>query len=169
MGERGRIVPEGMGGFLNPPGHPEHEWSVRVGFGRDAGCMCLRSAVESEWLDAATRDAARAKLAAWVPLPMGSPEVVDWCRNVLGYFRSMYGDPRVPEPERWNVDKLCVVNRESGDAAEIPVLDTDEDHSTIFFEHAGVHFIRKFYPEYVGLVEDFANAYWGKKPEEVAV
>lgn len=172
MDNRGRVVRGGMGGFLNPPGHPEHDWSVETDLRRrpeNRGSMSLSHAVTCEWLDAATRAAARAKLASWVAPSLSAPEVVDWVRSVLGYFKSMYGDPRVPEPERWHCEHLRTVYPDGGDMEKVMRLDTADGHPVIFFEHAGVHFVRNYFPEYVPSAEDFAGAYWGTKPEPAAV
>ncbi len=35
-------------------------------------------------------------------------------------------------------------------------------------KHAGVHLIRRYYPEYEPRAEDFAAAYWGTKPAKTA-
>lgn len=141
----------GMGGFLNPPTHPEHTISVRSSYG-NTFFMSLSSAAEAEWLDPSTRGTARGILKAWKPLPIESPEVQDWIRQVLGYFRNCYrGDGS--EPECWNASNL-VTDRTD--------LRFDVDR------HAGVHLIRKYYPEYVPLSVQFRESYWGKKPEVAA-
>ena len=113
------------------------------------GGMSLSAAVECEWLDASTRAAAKRNLDAWQTrkLPLDAPEVVDWCRQVLGYFRNCWkgtGD------EPWNVQNLRMGPRPEGA--------TDADH-------AGVNLIRRYYPGYWPTPADWAGAYWGTKPE----
>jgi len=152
MSEKGRIVNTGAGGFLNPPGHPEHKYSIETDLRQrpeNRGSMSLSGAVDCEWLDAATRAAAKAKLDSWVPLPLDAPEVQDWIRQVIGYFWGCYRNTTLHEPECWFVDKLYILK--SGDAAR-----PNE-------EHAGVHLIRKYYPEYSPVAVHFSEAYWGKK------
>jgi hypothetical protein len=145
--ERGRVVLSGMGGFLNPPTHPEHTHSVETGRRSNPDCcMSLTSAVESEWLDDGTRLAAKTLLDSWKRPAIESPEVQDWILQVLGYFRNCYkGDG--PEPECWHAGKLRIINP-----------NTEALPSEI---HAGVHLIRQYYPEYQPTRADFEAAYWG--------
>jgi hypothetical protein len=156
--EKGRIVNPGMGGFLNPPTHPEHDWHVETDLRRrpeNRGGMSLTGAVESTWLDSSTRSEAKKLLKSWKPPPINSPEIVDWRQQVLGYFRSMYRNPNAPKNEQWN--------------ASVMIADRDRDPIANADEHAGVHFIRKFYPDYVPTEEDFGGAYWGSRPESATV
>jgi len=155
--EPGRIVGQGMGGFLNPPGHPEHTRSVETDLRRrpeNRGRLSLSYAVTCEWLDAGIRARAKAILDHWQTndrLCLGLPEMQDWIKQVLGYFRGCYvGQDKQGNPS-WNADSLRI-NKDAD-----PVLNADL--------HAGVHFIRKYYPEYVPTAEDFGGAYWGTKPE----
>jgi hypothetical protein len=157
--EKGQIVREGMGGFLNPPGHPEHSYSVETDLHRpanDRSAMSLSAAVDCEWLDDATRQAARDILARWREndrLCLGLPEVKDWIQQVLGYFKGCYSNPEIDGPEAWHADKLQI------NAKANPMA--------FSYCHAGVHLIRKYYPEYEPTAEDFAEAYWGRKTEKV--
>lgn len=138
----------GAGGFLNPPTHPEHTISVRSSYG-NTFFMSLSSAAEAEWLNAETRGRAKGILKAWRKPPIESPEIQDWIRQVLGYFRHCYkGDG--PEPECWHASNHKIIK----DKWEILPLD----------QHAGVHFIRNYYPEYEPQREHFSEAYWGTKP-----
>lgn len=154
--ERGIIVRGGMGGFLNPPTHPEHNLSVEFDLRRrkeNRGSCSLSAAVDMAWLDDAIRAAAKHRIESWQRPPLDSPEVQEWILQVLGYFRNCYrGDG--PEPECWNAGKLRIVK--SGD---------DERPTE---EHAGVHLIRKYYPEYEPTGEQLSAAYWGTKPQKVA-
>lgn len=150
--ERGRIVHKGMGGFLNPPGHPEHEWSMQIDLKRrpeNRGGMSLSAAAECDWLADLDRAAARSKLESWEKskLPLQDPLVQDWVHQVLGYFHNCYrGDG--PEPECWCTAKLKI---------------SDAEHAYPVENHAGVHLIRNYYPQYEPKGADFDAAYWGKK------
>ncbi|HWC39364.1 MAG TPA: hypothetical protein VG476_12580, partial [Acidimicrobiales bacterium] len=85
----------------------------------------------------------------WERPAIESDEVRDWIAQVLGYFRNCYrGDG--PEPQCWHAANLHIVR---GD--DLPPVD----------EHAGVHLIRKYYPEYTPTADDFKSAYWGVKPD----
>jgi hypothetical protein len=144
----GKLVHQGAGGFLNPPGHPEHEWSVQSVYG-DTSSMSLSSAAEHSG-DPKAKAAARAKLAGWKPLPLGDPQVQDWIHQVLGYYKGMYVGMDKGMQQSWAVSDL----RNMPDAD--PVLNQDI--------HAGVHRIRAYYPGFKPTQYDFQVAYWGRKP-----
>lgn len=151
--ERGMFVPEGAGGFLNPPTHPEHTSCVETDLGRrreNRNHMSLSAAAECEWLDAATRAEARRRLAQWVPPPVDSPAVVDWIHQVLGYYNNCYRNGNVAPELQWHAGHVHI--RPDAD----PVLNADN--------HAGVHLIRTYYPAFTPTADHFANAYWGTKP-----
>lgn len=136
----GKLVNRGMGGFLNPPGHPEHDWSIQSTYG-DTFSMSLSSA----------KGAAQGKLNSWCPLPLDSEPVQDWIAQVLGYFKGCYCGQDKQGQTSWNVSDIRITNEID------PVLNQDL--------HAGVHLIRKYYPEFVAEGKHFETAYWGKKPE----
>jgi hypothetical protein len=151
--ERGRIVADGMGGFLNPPGHPEHTHHVETDLRRrpwNRGGMSLRAATETEWLASETRNAARAMLKAWEAnrAPIDSPEVRDWIHSTLGYFRHCFRNPDAGA-EQWHAGKMTI--------------DEKRDPLANPADHAGVNLIRGFYPEYNPTAEDFTAAYWGTR------
>jgi hypothetical protein len=150
--ERGRVVASGMGGFLNPPTHPEHAFSVETDLDRrpcNRGGMSLSSAADCDWLDDNTRADAKRRLGAWQAPPIESLEIREWIASVLGYFRNCYrgaGDA----PECWHAANLRIPKQEFD-----PVLNADQ--------HAGVNLIRKYYPAYAPTADDFARACWGNK------
>lgn len=60
--EPGQIRTTGMGGFLNPPNHPEHSYSVEFDLWRrpeNRGGMSLTCASTCEWLDDETKREAK--------------------------------------------------------------------------------------------------------------
>ena len=144
----------GMGGFLNPPTHPEHTSHVELDLRRrpwNRGGMSLSYATgEGSGVHPETRSAAQRILGDWKPPPIESPEVQDWIASVLGYFKGCYVGQDAEGKPSWNASDLRI------DAGVDPVLNADL--------HAGVHLIRKYYPEYTPTAEDFKRAYWGKKP-----
>jgi len=153
--EKGRIVRRGMGGFLCPPGHPTHNFSVETDLRRrpeNRGGMSLDAAVACEWLDDATRAAARWKLESWQKPDLFSPDVQEWILQVLGYFRHCYNFSEPDVAENWHAANLAT--------------DYDVDPLACAHQHAGVHLIRKYYPEFTPTAEHFAGAYWGQKPED---
>jgi len=98
---RCRIVRSaGMGGFLNPPGHPEHTAHVETDCHRRpehrGGCS-LSYAASQEWVDAETRAEAKYLLDRWQTSrpTLDSPAVREWILQCLGYFRNCYRNPDV--------------------------------------------------------------------------
>jgi hypothetical protein len=147
----------GMGGFLNPPTHPEHSMHVETHYRnhRVSGGMSLSAAVKCEYLADHIRASAKRVLDAWQKPSLNSKAVKQWIRQVLGYFRNCYkGDGN--EPECWNAGTLKIMPKNEANAWGVyPVLPSID-------EHAGVHFIRQYYPEYVPTAKEFAEAKWGK-------
>lgn len=138
---KGRIVNQGMGGFLNPPSHPEHVKSVH---GYDYS-MSLSSAAQCMHLDEAVRSKAQQIIRNWVPLPLAAPMIQDWIHHVLGYFRHCYSPDGLDRS-----CSRCLIYKATD--TQVPPVD----------HHLGVMFIRQFYPHFVPCEEHFQNAYWGK-------
>ena len=160
MTEKGKIVRHGTGGFLCPPGHPMHDHCIETNLRRrpeNRGGMSLEAAVTCEWLDDATQAAARTVLAIWerTKLPLTDKTVVDWIRQVLGYFKGCYNFRFNSEDKTWD---------EAGWHAGNLTIDSDLDPMDHLDHHAGVRCIRKYYPDYQPERLDFLRAYWGKKP-----
>jgi len=136
----------GCGGFLNPPTHPEHTKSVVTDLNRrpqNRGFCNLSYAIGCEWVNPAVRKQAAQILADWQPLPIDSEPVVTWRRKVLGYFRSCYVRPYSSR----NVSDL--------------LIDSKRNPLAFAHQHAGVQFIRTFYPAYHPSKADFTLAKWG--------
>ncbi len=151
----GRLFKQGMGNFLNPPTHPEHEWCVETDLRRkpeNRGFISLSCAAKSDYICHAARVAAKAKLESWKPLPVADARVQVWIRQVLGYFANCYRafNINLDSEQEWHASELVIyVTRD-------PLLYLDE--------HAGVHFIRTFYPKFAPTEQHFAEACWGTKP-----
>ncbi len=142
--EPGRIIREGMGGFLNPPTHPEHTFCVEVYLRRrpeNRGSMSLSAALKCDWLNDFAKERVRAILDSWQPPELESPAIQDWIRNVLGYFRGCYkGQEGVGE---WHVQNMR--------------MDQDADPMLNIDLHAGVNLIRKYYPAFTPEAKHFAE------------
>lgn len=130
---------QGAGGFLNPPTHPEHTMSVQ---GKDMSCS-LSYAAQS--MESPLKEQCQAILDAWKPLPIEHPDVQTWIRQVLGYFKDCY-QGRGNDETAWHAGNLHIEARD-------PMLNRDL--------HAGVHLIRKYYPEFEPTEIHFAEAKWG--------
>ena len=155
-GDPGRVDrTSGAGGFLTPPGHPEQAMHVQTDLNRrpeNRGSASLSyAAQEATGLHPSVRDEAKRILQEWEKdkKPLSDPEVKDWTHQVLGYFRNM----RIPESGSRNVSDL--------------VVDPSVDSTESADRHAGVAYIRQYYPDYTPAKEDFEHAYWGRKPEKV--
>ena len=146
MKSNGYLSPNGCGGFLNPPTHPEHDYSIT---GREF-ILSLTGAVKSEWLSDDARRVAKNLLKSWKAPAIESPEIQEWILQVLGYFKGCYKVSGNSAPDCWNVDKLIITMTRN------PMLNCNI--------HAGVNYIRKFYPAFIPTAEHFQNAYWGTKP-----
>ena len=147
----GRIVAEGMGGFLSPPTHPAHSFGVETDLRRkpeNRGGMSLEHAAKCTYLNEKVRGRALQHLNQWKASDIDSPEIQDWVHQILGYFRNCYKGPQGDETA-WHATNL----RMNPDTT--PNLNVDL--------HAGVHHIRKFYPGFTPTIENWANAYWGKR------
>lgn len=139
-----RIVNRGMGGFLNPPTHPEHFYSVE---GSNFS-YCLSGAIMSgEYIDQSVVRQVNQLLTQWQPPEIDSPEIQDWILQVMGYFAGCYQGAN----ESFNASDLQI--RRKGKGSHRPPTPD---------KHAGVHFIRKFYPDFMPTAYHFAAAKWGK-------
>lgn len=156
--ERGIISRSGMGGFLNPPTHPEHNYHVMIDLKRkreDRGGMSLSAAVNTEWLDDKVKKEASNLLTNWVKPDINSPEIKDWIYNVLGYFRDCFSPDGINRSVSDNIIWIPK-NRK-------PFGDKWQHFKRNINWHLGVMMIRQYYPEYKPSISDFKNAYWGKK------
>jgi len=142
--KKGRIVPGSIGSFLCPPNHPMHEWAVETDLRpENRETLSLDYAAGCDYLTPETRAEAKALLDTWQP---GTPDL-DWIHQILGYFKGSYRNPSAEK--QWNVDTMVFDARD-------PLTNADD--------HAGVHHIRKFYPDFTPTREHFTGAYWGKRP-----
>lgn len=148
----------GSGSFLDPPTYPTHGLGILLDTNRkpeNRGWCSLTVVLEHEdeygWISPETRAEARRILEAWEAPPIESEPIRDWIHQVLGYFRACYKGPDGPRGP-W--------------AAEALEIDHERDPVAHADDHAGVHLIRRFYPDYVPTTADFERAYWGSKPEK---
>ena len=151
--ERGRVVAGGMGCFLCPPNHPEHSYSVETDLNQrkaNRGSMSLSFAADCEWLTDETRFTVSELLNSWQKLPLDSAVVQDWIAKVLGYYKDCYRNLDEQEPKCWHADNLKITKM----PAKAGLTTND---------HAGVHLIRQYYPEFSPTKENFRQAYWGTK------
>ena len=98
--EKGRLVRSGMGGFLNPPGHPEHDWSVEKDLKRrsqNRGRISLLAAIKSEWFDDNIKKQVKNLLDKWEESkpPLSDPKIQDWIGQVMKHFKGGYEDKGV--------------------------------------------------------------------------
>lgn len=130
----------GMGSFLLPPNHPAYTHCLSTHNTR----ISLVGALAETWIDDDAKAAVRKLLTDWQPPAIDSKEVQDWIHQVLGFYRNCYNF--TGHDENWLADKVTI--------------DTIKDALQFADQHAGVHFIRQYYPDYKPTAEDFALAYW---------
>ena len=130
-----------MGGFMSPPGHPDHEWSVGEYTGRtshrELGRMSISTAAEAHWAPESVRARAQQLLAE---AQIVCSEL--WVRHVYGYYQSMY----LPE---------------SGDRT-VQDLITDPAGKLPAERHAAVALVREYFPDHqprTDLIADFRFCY----------
>jgi len=89
-------------------------------------------------------------------LPLDNPEVQDWIEQVMGYFKGCYsGYDYKTQKISWDASDLrCGLKTNEGEPLDA-VLNQ--------YMHAGVHLIRKYYPEFKLTEAIVKNAYWGNK------
>lgn len=81
----------GMGGFLNPPTHPEHTMSVETDLTRrpeNRGSMSLSYALKQEYISPILKEQIKALLDNWEKnkLPLESEESQQWIEECIQYF-----------------------------------------------------------------------------------
>lgn len=168
-----RIVREGVGGFLNPPTHPEHTYSVETDLNRhrdNRGSMALSSAIASDYVDESAKQQAKNLLAEWEANKpaLSEWECQLWIKRVMGYFRNCYNLADYLGERGWHADQLHICapfpKPVAYNAFGAPIYGLRNGGTTYrqpsalgatycngghsMDRHAGVHFIRKFYPEY---------------------
>jgi len=137
----GKIVGGALGSFLCPPGHPNYYHHISG----PKFLISLTYAVESDDVHPEMRGRAQAILNRYKLPPINDPQVQDWIYRVMGYFRG------------------CYVGKEGSWQASDLVIDSTRDPIKHQNEHAGVHLIRQYYPEFKLTKTILKKAYWGEK------
>jgi hypothetical protein len=115
------LVDKGACGFLNPPGHAEHNYSiVENRGGHDVGFMSLGYAVKEGYLPAPVKREAQRKLDA---MP-GDAKDEAWIASVYNYFRHCYS----PDGIDRDVNKMII----------------SQMHTLLPEHHLGYLFIKQF-------------------------
>ncbi len=128
----------GMGCHLEPPGHPSYTAHVSEGTGE----MSLDCALTSALVHESVRVEIRAMLDAYVPPPVTSPSVRRWIAEVLAYYKGCYRNAAAGD-RQWYAGYMIIANARSVN----PMEHVDN--------HAGVNFVRKYYPDWAPTKEDF--------------
>lgn len=84
-----RLINTGMGGYLNPPNHPEHNWSVQTDLHKkreNRGSMRLSYTLTEEWLSIEQKQMIKDKLAEWDKLPLTHKLVKEWISKCKKHF-----------------------------------------------------------------------------------
>jgi len=131
---------ESVGGFMCPPGHPNHTYSVHSypsARARNAdGYYSLDSILDADWVPARVR--------AQAQRIMDAAELVCselWVRHVYGYFRNMYLS-------------------ETG-SRDVSDLVTDPANALPAGRHAAVALVRQYFPDHQPRVDLIADPRYG--------
>jgi hypothetical protein len=137
---------DGMGGFLNPPGDAEHDYSFaeyRGSRSRDyEGAMSLRGALTESWVPAPVKATARRILSEHA-----GECTEEWLRSVYAYFRSCYS----PDGADRNVTRSLIVKpAPDGDGYVVGPFGRDGrlDSLPPAEHHLAVLFVREFFPDH---------------------
>jgi aryl-phospho-beta-D-glucosidase BglC (GH1 family) len=131
------LVNDGMGGFLNPPNHPEHTYSIQeFRGGHECGSYSLGSAAESDWMPGAVRGTAKGVLKRW---KIGEPDE-SWLASVYNYFRHCY-------------------RREDGTEVTYGNFwgNAEQEQSENPLNHRAYQFVKQFYPDHQPDLERIAG------------
>jgi hypothetical protein len=132
-----------------PPNHPMHRYCLEDRWGMRWSLLSPFDPDETSCeVSDEDRERATALLVKWdfSKLALEHPLTREWVLLVLGYYKHHYGNPHLPDPQRWHPLNLCY----------LPAL----NELALPDEHAGVHFIRRFYAHYQPTADDFRNAFW---------
>ena len=124
------LVNEGMGSFLCPPNHPNHYFSYE---NSNISCSIEYIIDNPTEFDKEIVILANDRMNEWNKLDklsLTDSRTESWINFVMTYFENCYQNP---ETKSWNATDLLIAN-----------LNPIENQDT----HAGVHFIRKYYPEF---------------------
>lgn len=143
-----KLINEGTGGFLNPPGDAEHTFclasSYRRAIGPNSDRMSLRCALETEWVPNNVKEDVRNLLAAHP----GDVKSEKWQRDIYNYFTNCYS----PDDIDRSTSKCEVINEPL-----LQLMMTPE-------KHLGYLFIKKFDPDHTPRL-DLINRDWNKTPK----
>lgn len=151
------IIQGSQGCFIDPPNYPTYKYYIE-----DISKTCsislsknMLNNPEYSYVDRDVKLKAEKLINVWFENRpcLSSPIVKDWIYQVLGYFSNCFQSI----DGSWDADKLRCKHLKNKD-------------KNFYYRYmvrtqllnAGVHHIKKFYPEYKASMEDFRNAYWGK-------
>jgi hypothetical protein len=139
------LVNEGMGGFLNPPNHPEHTYSIQeFRGGHEVGSYSLTSAARDEYLPALVRGTAKGALKRW----QAGEIDIEWMASVYNYFRHCYSRDGINR--NVNDKNATVTYGKFWDNAEQEQYENPA-------HHLGYLYVKQYYPEHQPNIE-FINA-----------
>lgn len=143
---------KGAGSFLEPPFSKTHQFGIVAGYDHGNGYQEYASIeyyLNNENVPNSAKRQIKSIIGKEEKPPIDDPAIQEWILHVLGYFKSCYVGQDKQGNFSWNASDL-VIEKNSD-----PVLNANN--------HAGVHFIRKYYPDFMPTQEHFDKAYWGQK------
>lgn len=108
----------------------------------DDSCSLSHASDPVSYMPKSVQEQAKRILDTWQAPPLDTPAIQAWIRKLLRYFQHCYkGDCR--EPYCWYAPNLKI--------------DSEIDPMTVIDEHAGIHAIRRFYPEFMPTLQHFQD------------
>jgi hypothetical protein len=136
------LANDGMGGFLNPPGHPVHTYSIlEFRGGHYTGSIDLSYAAICEYLPLRVRLRAKNILKHW------QAGIIDenWVASVYNYFRHCYSKDGISR----DVNN-CITYGRFWDNA-------DQEQNENPRHHLGYMYVKQFYPDHEPDLERIKN------------
>ena len=152
-----KIVNGSMGSFLCSPYYPSYYYHIKSKNCSIAIIKKVYKSKEYSYIPDSIKTKVKEMIEDWYKNrpSLDHPLVKDWIYQILGYFNSCW-----KLTESSNVSDLHYKNYRT-------LFDTDEEYyfflTKVQFLHAGINYIKKYYPEYKAIKEDFKKAYWGKE------
>lgn len=162
------FVNESMGSFLTPPNHPSRKQSIKFYDGGHGYIALNKDIYLSDgysYVPQKIKDEVREIFEEYEKNkpPINNPLVKDWIYQVLGYFKNCFRG----KCGSWEAGKLKIKSPlfQRADGKNLTQKEILDFLVSNFSQknHAGIHCIKEYYPDYIAKKNHFKKAYWGKR------